>query len=267
MQVLNLIRPEKSEISYEIFHFPDGEVHIKLGEINRKDKIVVLCRITNADELFVLMQVGDILNRHDVKWYLTIYYLMSMRMDRVINFNEAFSLKVVTNMINSLNPSEVTVVHPHSNRSLGLLKATSEDSVHPNYKEFQNYQMCYPDKGAVQRYSTEYRNKYPVLIGEKVRNLETGKIEKIVIKNPENRDSTVPIMVVDDLCDGGGTFVGIANAIKEIDSKAKLCISVVHMVNRKGIENLSKYYDKVIFTNTYKDWDNLPDNCEMIKVC
>lgn len=267
MQVLNLIRPEKSEISYEIFHFPDGEVHIKLGEINRKEELVVGCRITNAEDLFILMQVGDILNRHEVKWYLTIYYLMSMRMDRVINFNEAFSLKVVTNMINSLNPSGVKVAHSHSDRALELLKAYPEGNYHPNFTEFENYQLCYPDKGAVQRYGQEYQNDHPILIGEKVRNLETGKIEKIIIKNPENRDYTMPIMVVDDLCDAGGTFIGIANAIKEIDVDANISISVVHMVNRKGIENLSKVYNKVIFTNTYKDWDNLPNNCEMIKVC
>ena len=267
MQSLNLIRPEISDISYEVFHFPDGEVHIKLCEINRKEETIVLCRITNAEDLFILMQVGDILNRQGVKWYLTIYYLMSMRMDRVINFNESFSLKVVTGIINSLHPNGVKVVHPHSERTLELLKAYSEGSYHPNYLQFINYQLCYPDKGAMQRYGQQYTNDYPVLIGEKVRNLETGKIEKIIIKNPQARDYTVPIMVVDDLCDAGGTFIGIYNAIKEIDSEAKVSISVVHMVNRKGIENLSKYYDKVIFTNSYKDWDNLPNNCDIIKVC
>ena len=41
---------------------------------------------------------------------------------------------------------------------------------------------------------------------------------------------------------------------------------MVIRVNRKGIENLSKYYNKVIFTNSYKDWDNLPNNCEMLKI-
>lgn len=30
MQVLNLVRPEKSDIKFEIITFPDGEPHIKL---------------------------------------------------------------------------------------------------------------------------------------------------------------------------------------------------------------------------------------------
>lgn len=54
MQKLNLCNPEKSDISYSISRFPDGEVQIKLGEINRKEPVEVHCRITNAEELFIL---------------------------------------------------------------------------------------------------------------------------------------------------------------------------------------------------------------------
>ena len=39
MQVLNLIRPEKSNITYNITIFTDGEPHIVLGDINRKDSV------------------------------------------------------------------------------------------------------------------------------------------------------------------------------------------------------------------------------------
>lgn len=39
MQVLNLIRPENSDIKYDIIQFPDGEPHIVLKEINRKDDV------------------------------------------------------------------------------------------------------------------------------------------------------------------------------------------------------------------------------------
>lgn len=266
MQKLNLVRPEISDISYNIIRFPDGEVHIKLGEINRKEDIEVHCRITNAEDLFVLMQVGDILNRQAVKWYLTIYYLMSMRMDRVITFDESFSLKVVTDMINSLHPCEIKVAHPHSIRTLELLHCYAEYYELPDCSGFMlNTQLCYPDKGAMERYSTYYENGNSILLGEKVRNLTTGKIESIVIKNPEDYKH-LPVMVVDDLCDAGGTFCGIAEALKGIDKDINLSITVFHMVNRKGIENLSRVYNNVYFTNSYKDWDNLPENCKMIKV-
>ena len=68
MQRLNLIKKELSDIDYNIVTFPDGEVHIKLEDINRKEPIEVHCRVTNAEDLFILAQVGDIINRQGVVW-------------------------------------------------------------------------------------------------------------------------------------------------------------------------------------------------------
>ena len=39
MQILNLIRPEKSDVKYEVIQFPDGEPHIVLNGIDRKDDL------------------------------------------------------------------------------------------------------------------------------------------------------------------------------------------------------------------------------------
>ena len=38
------------------------------------------------------------------------------------------------------------------------------------------------------------------------------------------------------------------------------------MVNPVGIKNLSENFDNVFFTNSYRDWDNLPENCHLIKL-
>jgi hypothetical protein len=63
MQILNLIRPEKSDVKYEVIQFPDDKPHIVLNGIDRKGDLTVVCRICNPTDLFILMQVGDILNR------------------------------------------------------------------------------------------------------------------------------------------------------------------------------------------------------------
>ena len=76
MKKINLINLDKSDIKYESITFPDGEPHIKLDEIDRKDEYEVICRITNPNELFVLMQVADILDRQAVRWELYITYLI-----------------------------------------------------------------------------------------------------------------------------------------------------------------------------------------------
>lgn len=99
---LNLINREKSDIGYSIFRFPDDEVQMILGEFSRKEVVNIECRITNAEELFVLMQTCDILNRHGVMFSISIYYLMSMRMDRVMDFSRPYTLKIVVGILDNL---------------------------------------------------------------------------------------------------------------------------------------------------------------------
>lgn len=283
MQKLNLCNPEKSDISYSISKFPDGEIQISLGEINRKDYIKVHCRVTNAEELFILMQVADILNRQGVEWYLFIYYLMSMRMDRVMDFNRPFTLKIVATIIKNLGAQEVSILDPHSDRSSSLSNSSymyivDENSLYYDldpslYGVYKNYQVVYPDEGAAERYGQH--NHLDTVTAKKVRNIETGKIESIKIINPELfKENNKPIMVVDDLCDAGGTFVGLAKEIRKYTDR-ELNIFVTHMVNPRGIENLSENYDHVYFTNSYRDWksaferdfdEGLPKNCTQIDV-
>lgn len=214
------------------------------------------------------LQIGDILNRHEVTFALHIYYLMSMRMDRVISFNEAYSLKIVANLINSMNPEAVNVLEPHSHKTEVLIKEFW-GHLEPRIPNFTGYIPVYPDAGAVNRYQTLGE----VLICSKTRNPDTGKLEGFHIENPEllqDEDfKDFPLVVMDDLCDVGGTFVGIANKIREVNPDRKLAIYVTHMVNPKGITTLSENYDEVYFTNSYADWDEymkLPDNVRIIKV-
>lgn len=269
MKVLNLVHKEESDIKYDIFKFPDGEVQITLGEFSHKeDYIDVKCRITNAEELFIVCQVCDIFDRHAVNYMLSIYYLMSMRMDRVMEFNRPFTLKIVMDMLWHYNASSIRVLEPHSEVYRRLNPHAEElfistKGLPPNWV---NCQIVYPDKGASERYSFHYSMDLPVIQCSKERNISTGKITSIKIDNPQDIKDK-PLLIIDDLCDGGGTFCGIAKAFEKVGvSKDRLNISIIHMVNAKGIENLSKHFNHVWFTNSYKDWNNLPDNVTLINL-
>lgn len=268
MQILNLVNLENSEIKYTISRFPDGEVQISLGEFSRKDQVCVKCRITNAEELFIVTQVLDILDRHDVYYDVDIFYLMGMRMDRVMDFNRPFTLKVIVKMLSNSNAENIAVLEPHSDviydyRLGNKFRALySEELIRPEKCE-TNYQLVLPDAGAVERYGDFSGN---CITCSKVRDLATGKILEIKVNNPE-KIRNQPLMIMDDLCDGGGTFCGIAEALRKLGvTKERLNISVIHMVNPKGIENLSKNFNHVWITNSYKDWENLPKNVTMLKI-
>lgn len=266
MQVLNLIRPEKSDVKYNIIQFPDGEPHIILENIDRKDDVTIVCRICDPIDLFVLMQVGDILNRQSVLFSLSIVYLMSMRMDRVMSYNESFSLNVVAQVINDMFPQAVHVLEPHSHKVQDLIDEYRGDISSPR-PDFEDYLWVYPDKGAMQRYDG---NANMQVLCSKVRDTTTGKLSGFKIENPKILEEIEdkPLIVVDDLCDGGGTFVGIAEELRKAAPNRKLSIYVTHMVNYNGIVNLSKNYDEVYFTNSYKDWQDcvIPDNVKVIEI-
>ena len=268
MQQLNLVHLEDSDIKYSISRFPDGEVQISLGDFSHKEQIQVKCRITNAEDLFILMQVLDILDRHEVLYKLNIYYLMGMRMDRVMDFNRPFTLKIVLNSLKNCNADTIEILEPHSDAYYDyrfggkFTELYVENS--PSNTVWNDFQIVLPDAGAKERYDFQYVGT--ALTCSKVRDLTTGKILEIKIDNPE-AISDKPLLILDDLCDGGDTFCGIAKAFNSLGiSKERLNIAVTHMVNPKGIKNLSENFNHVWFTNSYEDWENLPENVTMLKV-
>ena len=268
MPQLNLVHLEDSDIKYSISRFSDGEVQISLEDFSHKEQIQVKCRITNAEDLFILMQVLDILDRHEVLYKLHIYYLMGMRMDRVMDFNRPFTLKIVLNSLKNCNADTIEILEPHSDvyydfRFGGkFTELYIENS--PSNNVWNGFQIVLPDEGAKERYEFSYDKT--VLTCSKVRDLATGKILEIKVDNPEVI-SDKPLLILDDLCDGGGTFCGIAKAFNALNiPKERLNIAVTHMVNPKGIKNLSENFNHVWFTNSYEDWENLPENVTMLKV-
>lgn len=108
------------------------------------------------------------------------------------------------------------------------------------------------------------------VICSKVRDPKTGQLSGFKIENPEviEKNVNLPFVVIDDLCDGGGTFKGIAQLLGFHYPDRERTIYVTHMVNPKGIATLSENYKEVYFTNSYKDWnkETLPDNVKVIEI-
>ncbi|MBO5004963.1 MAG: hypothetical protein J6D03_06970 [Clostridia bacterium] len=270
MKKLNLENINKSDIKWHIINFPDGEVSIEIDdEIDHKiDYIDIYVRITSAEKLFILMQVCDILKRHGIEYNIMITYLMSMRMDRVMSWNRPFSLKVVADMIKLCEAHNVYVLEPHSNRTItelgGLTMINPMTEIQNNavndVLSNTNHVVIFPDAGAKERYTNMNVDNNRIILFDKKRDIETGKILSLEPKKKEISDSWIKIVsditVIDDLCDGGGTFVGIAKYIRTLNPTCKLQILLTHAVNPDGIKNLYEYYDNITITNSYANWTN-----------
>lgn len=260
MQTIDLINRK----GFKVIEFPDGELHLELEELNRKENVNIRCRITNGNDLFLLMQLSDILKRQCVVVeQMHILYLMGMRCDRLFSINRPFTLGVVADVINSFNALAVMLYEPHSKRSLVQINKCYSISVTEKLakcvKIDGSYTLVAPDKGAKERYKGL---KYSVICS-KVRDEATGNLLKFTAE-AKTDVTNKNLIVVDDLCDGGGTFVGLAPKLRELQPKS-LSLLVTHAVQQKGIERVAECYDEVIITDSYRDWQNvdLPKNVKV----
>jgi len=270
MKQINLVDKSKSDVWYEIITFPDGEKHVTLEDIDRKESYNIVTRIKSGDDLFILAQVGDILNRAEVYFNITIYYLMSMRMDRVMNWNESFSLKVVANIINSINAPAVQIFHPHSDSifryinnshafDVGVIDTLSPYKIILDRYNTNETAFCFPDAGAAKRYGKEHYNR--IILSKKRDYANKGAIIGMeVVETNGNlfNNGTFTgknILIQDDLCDGGRTFIEAAKLLREKYNPERIGIFVRHLVNRAGMINLVNTFDDVYVTNSYDEWN------------
>lgn len=265
MQVIDFVKGE----GYEIINFPDGEKHLRINELDRKDTVAIRCRIKSSDDLFLLMQLSDILNRQCMEVEeIKIFYLMSMRCDRLFSLEQPFTLKIVAHVINSFKAKNVIITEPHSARSLAMIK-NSKGVYLPKLEEYLGGHICFPDKGAFCRYNqtiygTDTLSQQPLICSKK-RDVQSGQLLGFKLDSKGSYFTGDAISVLDDLCDGGGTFCGIAELLRPL-KPSFLNLFVTHAVQRAGIEKVASFYDNVYITNSYADWTDLPENVHIINI-
>lgn len=262
MKSINLIND--SEVKYKITRFPDGEPHFTfLEELDHKEDYLVICRITSAEDLFILLQINDILSRHEIVWGLYIPYLMSMRMDRVMDFNRPFTLKIVCGILNSMSYNHIFTMSPHSDIIRNFLGDRYCCLEFITSKHVSDSIIVFPDKGSVDRYY--WRANY--IVFNKERDLETGKIKNFFLAEVNIKSNSQIFTFVDDLCDGGGTFLGELKILKEKYPNGEFNIVVCHAVNLEGLKKLCDNFDHVTVSNSFNDFDYKRDNLTVIDVC
>lgn len=114
--------------------------------------------------------------------------------------------------------------------------------------------VVFPDEGAAKRYSQLFPARMRRLIGSKVRDQSTGHITHYSLEALTDFPAKGGhVLVVDDICDGGATFMVLAKSLQEQGLTADLYVS--HGLFSKGVQPLLDLYGKIITTDslTIKD--------------
>jgi ribose-phosphate pyrophosphokinase len=109
--------------------------------------------------------------------------------------------------------------------------------------------MLLPDEGAFNRYKQV--NPFQTTHCVKIRNQLTGAIESITIPDADFKDKRV--LIVDDICDGGGTFIEIAKQLKE-KGASRIGLHVSHGIFSKGMDVLHGAGINEIHCLSYEDF-------------
>lgn len=246
-----------SQIDFETFTFSGGEPHIKIKtDLSTTSAITITHRINSFNDMGLLLVAIDAIKRFGVKQIdLVLPYFPAARQDRVMVPGEALSVKVYADLINQLHLNKVTILDAHSEVAIALLNnchaVPNHYFIQKVLEQLNDVTLISPDGGALKKIYklSAFLGGLPVIEGSKSRDVATGKLSgfKVYIDDLAGADC----LVVDDICDGGGTFMGLATALKNKNA-GKLYLAVSHGIFSKGIEPLTEYFDTIFTTDSIR---------------
>ena len=265
MNTFDLIYPEKSAISYKSMIFPDGQPHIKIdvqqaAALDKKAPLRIFTRLNNAGDLLLALLVKNTLDYMEFGHVeLHVSYLLAARMDRVMLDGEPFSLKVVAAMLNQGQFKKVLIFDPHSEVSTALIDRSYAVTNHLFVRDaLSNYANSYPgetpclvspDAGALKKIHklAQFLGIENVVECMKERDVRTGALTNFKAMTDGLHGQTC--FIIDDICDGGGTFAGTAKMLKE-KGAAKVVLIVSHGIFSRG--PVIEHVDAIYTTDSYK---------------
>ena len=243
--------------------FPDGAVWLKvIGELPRFAQVmrVRVAAMRDMNDFMLLAQLVDAV-RHvtDISVsHLELAWLPWARQDRHMVNGDSFALKVFANQLNTLNFNKVLLLDPHSDAAAAAINNSVVIAQETCLMKSENLRQAIstgklmlvaPDAGALKKIHNVAKASgargYAILTKE--RDVATGNLTgfSLVSGTVAGKD----VLIVDDLCDAGGTFIGSAQVLRDAGARS-VSLYVTHGVFSKGVENLLNNGIDAIYTTT-----------------
>ena len=278
--VLNLSEPLSYGIKFKVSKFPDGQQAVTILEegIQKYDSfrtmrepVTIASRLTSFRDLELVICANKALRELGVKEVkLEISYLLGARSDRKFETGSVNYIKeVLAPIINMQNFSSVTVLDPHSDvteacinnfikqtqYSHGFIAFVLRDYFVGRSTDYSKIRLISPDAGALKKVydvAEAIGYSHDIVIASKHRDVKTGKITHTDV--PVNADDLdKDFFILDDIIDGGRTFIEIAKALREKGVSGKIFLVATHGIFSAGLKPLNEHFDGIYTTNSYID--------------
>lgn len=247
----------------KVWKFPSGEVGVNVAydtEYDKRSVVLIYASINSSDEVMQLLMLTDALRRqyYNASIDLVLGYVPYARQDRVCNPGDSLSIAVFAKLINAQNYRKVLAFDTHSYVTDALIDRLT---IAPQFEIFNDCFLKHipvadrdmimaPDAGAMKKTEAIFKSRgafKEISFANKTRDMKTGQITSIKFDADVKGKS---IVIVDDIIDGGATFIGLAAELRARGAK-KLTLCVTHGIFTKGHESIVNTFDAVYATNSY----------------
>ncbi len=250
------IEPGKADIK----HFADGETLVELGESVRGKKCYVVqstCKPVNETLMELLICIDALRRSSAAEINCIIPYFGYARQDRKAMPRQPITAKLVASMLENAGAHRVVTFDLHAAQIQGFFHCPVDDlTTVPMMGQYfrrkklnpDDLVIVSPDHGGVKRARTlaEMLGS-PLAIIDKRRPQANVAEAANIIGDVDNKD----VIIVDDICDTGGSLIAASNILKENGAKdIYVCITHGLFSNNAAIRIQDSPIKEVVVTNT-----------------
>ncbi|MFA6098582.1 MAG: ribose-phosphate diphosphokinase [Patescibacteria group bacterium] len=246
---LQILSPEKNKDHK--YHFPDGEIYVRLAKVHQLEKRVIVlhsgCPDPNAGliELEMILQILNNHTSHRIEVFFSYFpYGQQDKMFSPGEINMAYTL--LEKLVKNYNVKRIYAIDAHfvgrpwvenfpfvNISAVEKLKSVAE-------KEYPDLIYKTPDSGSQRRTGIKGVKK------KRIHSYETRtKCSQSFKKDVQGKT----VAVVDDILETGGTLDRFYDECKKYGAK-KVIALITHGVMPSGIKRIEKKYDRLYLANT-----------------
>lgn len=251
------------------WRYPGGEVGVRaIGTAPRR----LLARVQSSDDLMALvMYLSTARGQVDE---VCIPYLPYARQDRVAIAGDPIAIDVLAELLATTGVRRFATIDAHSPAAMAAFAKVGchldNLSALPWLERFLRELLAArsrptwfvaPDKGARTRTGDAAtalsRPERPIGVVHclKVRDPATGKLQGFTVDadtSPRTLGDDPLVVIVDDICDGGGTFIGVASALHRHYGALPLHLWTTHGIHSKGLAELANTFATIGATDSFR---------------
>lgn len=241
-----------------IKNFSDGEIWVKYNEnVRGVDLYILQSTFAPTDNIFELLMLIDAAKRASASRVTAVIpYFGYARQDRKDQPRVAITSKLLANLLVRAGADRVITIDLHSSQIQGFFDIPLDNLYASNVlinainkMGVKNPTVASPDVGGV-RTARAYAKRLDgdLVLVDKRRSGHNESEVMNIIGEVEGKD----IVILDDMIDTGGTFVGAAEGLKAAGAKSIIGVCVHPVFSGSAIERIEKSdaIDNMIVTDT-----------------